>query len=109
MPIVADMAALDHNPADPDDLQYNTPEKPSELTALSDDDLFRLLRKVAFANLWRFDTQVQFETEGRLIAALKEFKTSSDRSAQALIALTVVLIILTLVLVGLTIVLLVRQ
>jgi len=97
------MAALDHNPADPDDLQYNTPGQPSELTALSDEDLFRLLRKVAFANHWRFDTQVQFEAEGRLIAALKEFKSSSDRSAEALIRLTIVLVILTLVLVGLTI------
>ena len=97
------MATLDHHPQDPDDLLYNTPNRPSELTALSDGDLFRLLRKVAFANHWGFDSQVQFEATARLIAALKDFKTSSDRSSRVLIWLTVVLIVLTIVLVVLTI------
>jgi hypothetical protein len=46
---------------------------------------------------------VQFEATARLIAALKEFKASSDRSARALILLTVVLVVLTAVLVWLTI------
>jgi hypothetical protein len=97
------VTALDHRPEDPDDLLYNTPDRPSELTALSDDDLFRLLRKVAFANHWGFDSQVQFEATGRLIAALKDFKASSDRSSRVLIWLTGVLIALTIVLVVLTI------
>jgi hypothetical protein len=88
---------------DPDSLTYVTPNKPSELTALTDDDLFRLLRKIAFANNWPFDAKVQFEATGRLIAALKEFKQSSDRSATVMIVLTIVLIGLTGVLVWLTV------
>jgi hypothetical protein len=88
---------------DPDDLTYVMPDKPSQLTALTDDDLFRLLRKVAFANKWSFDAKVQFEATGRLIAALKEFKQSSDRSANVMIILTLVLVGLTAVLVWLTV------
>jgi hypothetical protein len=99
MPLVP----LDHNPNDPDDLTYNLPNRPSELTSLADEDLFQLLRKVAFANRWPFDSQVQFEATGRLIAALKDFKASSDRSGRILIYLTVVLIVLTVVLVVLTV------
>src|SRR6266508_1150742 len=93
---------LDSKPDDSDDLSYEVPEKPSDLTSLTDADLFRLLRKVAFANMWQFDTKVQFEATARLIAALKEFKKSSDRAAAAVIFLTVVLVVLTIVLVWLT-------
>jgi hypothetical protein len=95
--------SLDPNPEDPDHLAYNTPERPSELTSLSDDQLFRLLRKVAFANRWQFDTKAQFEATARLIAALKSFKKSSDRTGWALIFLTLVLVVLTVVLVWLTV------
>jgi hypothetical protein len=95
--------ALDHKPDDPDDLAYVTPNRPSELALLTDEDLFRLLHKVAFANKWPFDAKVQFEATARLIAALKDFKASSDRSAKVLIGLTVVLIILTAVIVWLTV------
>jgi hypothetical protein len=94
---------LDHNPDDPDDYGYAIPTRPSELTTLNDTELFRLLRKVAFANQWTFDTKVQFEATSRLIDALKDFKASSDRSGRILIFLTVVLIVLTAVLVWLTI------
>lgn len=95
--------ALDHKPDDSDDYGYITPTRPSELTGLADEDLFRLLRKVAFANHWPFDAKVQFEATARLIAALKDFKQSSDRSANVMIFLTVVLIVLTAVLVWLTV------
>jgi hypothetical protein len=95
--------ALDVKPDDQDDLSYNVPGKPSELTALTDEELFRLLRKVAFANRWPFDAKVQFEATARLIEALKDFKASSDRSAKVLIGLTVVLVILTAVIVWLTV------
>ena len=78
------------------------PAKPSQFRALSDDELFRLLHKIGFANNWPVSVKVQFEATGRLIAALKEFKRSSDRSARALIMLTVVLVVLTGVLVWLT-------
>jgi hypothetical protein len=65
--------------------------------------LFRLLQKVAFANNWQFVAKVQFEAAARLIAALKDFKSSSERSDRVLIFLTVVLIALTGVLVWLTV------
>lgn len=94
---------LDRTPNDPDDLSYVIPTKPSELTSLTDDELFRLLQKVAFANQWPFDGKVQFEATARLIKALKDFKASSDRSAKALIGLTIVLVILTAVIVWLTV------
>jgi hypothetical protein len=97
-----DDPALENAPDDPDDLHYNVPERPSQLAALSDSDLFRLLQKVAFANNWQFDTKVQFEATGRLIAALTDFKKSSDRAATVLIFLTLALVVLTGVLVWLT-------
>ena len=88
-----------------DEAAEPTPTRPSELTALSDEDMFRILRKVAFANYWGFDTQVQFEATGRLIAALKDFKRSSDWSSRVLIALTIALVVLTAMIVVLTVVL----
>jgi hypothetical protein len=78
------------------------PTKPSQLRALSDEELSRFLHKVAFANMWPISAKVQFETSARLIAALKDFKESSDRSAKVLVGLTIVLVILTAVLVWLT-------
>lgn len=95
--------ALDRKPHDADDLSYAVPEKPSELTSLNDEELFQLLRKVAFANNWKFDVKVQFEATARLISALKDFKASSDRSARVLIMLTLALVGLTVVLVWLTV------
>jgi hypothetical protein len=94
--------SLDLQPDDPDDLLYNVPEKPSQLLALSDENLFRLLRKVAFANDWQFDTKVQFEATARQIAALKDFRNAADRSSRWLITLTAVLIVMTAVLICLT-------
>lgn len=96
------MTALDNNPDDPDDLSYNFPTKPSLLVALSDDDMFRLLRKVAYANNWGFDSKVQFEATGRLIAALRDFKRSSDKAAARILALTIALVALTVALVAMT-------
>ena len=62
-----------------------------------------MLQKVAFSNKWPFDAKVQFEATARLIAALKDFKRSSDRASGALIFLTLVLVVLTAVLVWLTV------
>lgn len=94
---------LDHHPEDPDELSFNIPDRPSQLIALDDDDMWRLLRKVAFANQWAFDTKVRFEAEARLISALKDFKRSSDRTGRWLIGLTIALVALTVILVVLTI------
>lgn len=85
---------------------FLTPNKPSHFRALTDAELFLMLQKCAFANDWSLDAKVQFEATGRLIAALTDFKRSSDRASSALIRLTVVLIVLTAALVGLTVALL---
>lgn len=52
--------------------------------------------------MWSIDTKVQFEATARLIAALKDFKRSSDRTGAILVVLTLVLVGLTGVLVWLT-------
>src|SRR4051794_33364509 len=96
------MPALDSNPDDPDDLSFNAPSKPSELVALSDEEMFRLLRKMAFANTWPPRDVMRFEATARLIAALKDFKTSSDKAARGLFWVTVALVVLTIVLIWLT-------
>lgn len=94
---------LDHNPADEDDLSFHMPTKPSQLVGLSDEDMFRMLRKVAFANKWQLDAKVQFEATARLIAALKDFKRASDFASKVLIGLTAMIVVLTVVLVWLTV------
>jgi hypothetical protein len=76
--------------AEDDVANFLTPNRPSQLRALTDDELFRMLHKVAFANDWKIDTKIQFEATARLIAALKDFKRSSDRAALALVVLTLV-------------------
>lgn len=64
--------------------------------------MFRILRKNAFANLWPVDAKFQFEATARLIAALKDFKHSSDRASKVMIVLTILIAALTVVLVWLT-------
>jgi hypothetical protein len=93
---------LDNNPEDPDDLSYSIPTKPSELTALSDEEMFRVLHKTGFANKWPVDAKIQFEATARLIAALKDFRRSSDRASKVMIVLTILIAALTVVLVWLT-------
>ena len=92
---------------DPDDLGFRFANKPSELAGLSDEDLVVLYRKMAFANKHPFDVIVEKELQARLIAALKEFHTASERSSGTIARLTWALIALTLVIVVLTVVLVV--
>jgi hypothetical protein len=89
-------------PEQEDDPSFLTPSKPSELRALPDEELYRLFRKLAFANTWPFHAMFEMELRARLIAALKDFKQASDRSARVLIVLTAVIGVLTVVLVWLT-------
>jgi hypothetical protein len=98
------VTGLDHNPDDPDDVPgFTTPNKPSELTALGDEEMFRLLRKVAFANQWPISSKVQFEAMARFMVALNAFKAESERTGQRLVALTIALVVLTIILIGLTV------
>ena len=96
------MSALDSNPDDPDDLTFNLPSRPSELVSLGDEDMFRLLHKVAFANYSNPKEYIGFEVMARLVAALKDSKTASDRAARRLFWTTVALVILTVALVAMT-------
>ena len=85
-----------------DDLTLNFPAKPSELRALTNEQLATLYRKLAYANKYPFDTMVERELAVRLVDALVAFKKSSDRTARWVIGLTVVLVAMTAVLIWLT-------
>ncbi len=86
-------------PTDEDDLGLSPPTKPSELRTLSDEDLARDYRKLAFAGRYPFDRMYEMEVSFRLIAALGVAKKAADRSAKILNVLTLVLVVLTAVLV----------
>lgn len=66
---------------------------------MSDEDLFRFYRKLAFGGRYPFDRMVELELTMRLIDGLRSFKVAADRSARTLNRLTVVLVVLTVVLV----------
>jgi lipopolysaccharide/colanic/teichoic acid biosynthesis glycosyltransferase len=57
---------------------------------------------MAFANVWPPRTQIKFETNARLVSALNDFKTSSDKAADRLFWLTLSLVGLTVALVAMT-------
>lgn len=46
---------------DEDDLGHRFPGKPSELRTIGDDELFRELRRMAYANRWPFDRMAEHE------------------------------------------------
>jgi len=90
----------------PDDLAYVMPESVSAWTALTNDELLRLFRKVAAANLWNVDSRLNHEFSGRLIAALSESASEAATASRrlekltwALVALTVVVAIFTVALI----------
>ena len=76
------------NLQDPDDLGYVFPEKVSGWAALTDDELLRLFRKVAAANMWNIDTRFGHEFSGRLILALKESASTAAIASRRLELLT---------------------
>jgi hypothetical protein len=88
---------------DDDDLIFNFPARPGELSALSDDDLATAYRKMAYANKHPYDSIAEHEMRYRLVLALRDFKQAADRSSRTLNVLTVVLVVLTAVLVVYTI------
>jgi hypothetical protein len=97
----------DHNEivpdVDPEDVPgFTMPTKASELRDMSDEQLFRLVRRVGVENRWPISAKVEFEATGRLISALKDFKRTSAITAWVLIFLTVVLVGLTVAVVWLT-------
>ena len=69
---------------------------------MSDEELFRIIRRVGVDNLWPFSAKVEFEATGRVISALKDFKRTSAITAWVLIFLTVVLVVLTVAILRLT-------
>jgi len=90
-------------PADPDDdLGYVMPTRPSELRDMPDDDVFAMLRKIAFASAWDDSAKVQFEAMARSTKALREFRDGARRNAHATFFLAGVLILLILILIAMT-------
>lgn len=92
---------------DLDDLEFTSPKKPSDLAAMTDEELLTLLRKVSFANSWHLDAKMRHEVAVRQVIALREFQASAGRSSDTIERLTRWLIVLTGVIVALTITLIV--
>jgi hypothetical protein len=90
-------------PVDPDEEPgYVMPTSPSELQDMSDEAVFAMLRKVAFANAWDDGAKVQFEAMARSVEALREFRDGARRNAHATFFLTAVLVLLILILIAMT-------
>jgi hypothetical protein len=109
----AQMPTLDEirahlTPAKEDEPGYLTPEKASDWAALTDDELFRLRRKIERDNMWHYATRLENELSTRLIHALSATREASDAAAKKLANLTWALIVLTVVIAGFTIALFFR-
>ena len=83
---------------------YLTPERASDWAALTDDELFRLRRKIEHENHWHYSTRLENELTTRLIQALSALRVSSDRASRRLNLLTVVLVLLTVIIAVFTVV-----
>jgi hypothetical protein len=91
-----------------DTMHYLTPSSPSALASLTNTEVQRLYRKVAFANYHPWDRQVELELIGRLTAELERFSKASSRASSRLEVLTWTLLGLTGVIVVLTVALFFR-
>jgi hypothetical protein len=87
----------------PDDLGYVLPEGVSAWAGLTDDEMLRLYRKVAAANLWNFDTRFGHEFSGWLIAALTKSAAAAATASRRLELLTWALVGLTVVIAAFTV------
>ena len=76
---------------------YRTPESPSVLRTLRDEELFRLWRKIAFDNGHAWDRRVEHEMNTRLIRALQAHARASSRGNWIMVFLTVAILALTVV------------
>lgn len=90
-------------PEKEDEDGYIVPRDASGWAGLTDDELFRLRRKIERDNQWRYDTRIQNELTTRLIQALSALRSSSDDAAARLYGLTWALLVLTLVIAAFTI------
>ena len=84
-------------PENEDEPGYLTPQKASDWAALTDDELFRLRRKIERENHWHFAKVLENELTTRLIHALSRARESSDAAAQRLERLTWALVLLSIV------------
>jgi hypothetical protein len=94
---------------DEDNLNFTTPHRPSELRQISNEELFMLWRKIAFANMHQWSSRIQNEMNERLIIALNDHAKASARGNRVMVFLTVAVALLTVVLVLLTVVLVVKE
>jgi hypothetical protein len=67
-----------------DEEGYQVPPRPSLLAALSDDEIWRLYRKIAFANLHPHSVMIEHEMRARLVRALNGFRESSEKASRRL-------------------------
>lgn len=80
-----------------DEPGYLTPQRASDWAALTDEELFRLRRKIERDNLWNYATRLENELTTRLIQALSRLHSSSEAAAIRLERLTRALLLLTVV------------
>lgn len=86
-----------------DEPGFLTPDRASDWAALTDDELFRLRRKVERDNMWNIQSRIENELATRLIHGLAASRKSSDDAASKLTNLTWALLLLTVVIAGFTI------
>lgn len=91
-----------------DTIRWVPPGKPSDLAGLTDAEVARLYRKIAFAGKHNWDRQIELELIGRFTVALRGFSQASDRAAARIAALTWTLIGLTVVVAAFTVALFFR-
>jgi hypothetical protein len=91
-----------------DEPGYFVPQKPSEMAGLSDEEVMRLYRKIAFSNKHQWDRQIELELIGRFTIALKGFREASETASSRLERLTWALILLTIVIAFFTVALFFR-
>ncbi len=90
-------------PEQEDEPGYLTPNLASHWAALTDDELFRLRRKIERENQWNFATRLENELTTRLIQALNALRSSSDKAAARLYWLTWALVALSVVIAAFTV------
>jgi len=95
-------------PGNADEVGYLIPQEASHWAALTDEELFRLRRKVERENLWNFQARVENELTTRLIQALTHLRQSSDDAAKRLETLTWTRVGLTIVIAAFTVALFFR-
>lgn len=87
---------------------FALPTRASDWAALTNDEIFRLRRKIERDNRWPYSAQLENEMTTRLIQAMGRLQRSSDVAASRLYLLTWALVVLTVVIAAFTVALFFR-